>query len=95
MNSHNTNKYNDTHSMNTQLVRVPTGRNTTRLNNCVDRRLLVSRVFSFLKIQSPQQKMQVLFIQHILMNINSISIQYSTQFFFFLTFFEHLLFPPY
>ena len=78
MNSNNTNKYNDTHSMNTRLVRVPTGRNTTRPNNCVDRRLLVSRV----KIQSPQQKMQVLFIQHILMNINSILIQYSTRSFF-------------
>ena len=45
MNSHNTNKYNDeisahaththTHSMNTQLVRVPTG----RTNNCMDGRL--------------------------------------------------------
>lgn len=87
MNSNNTNKYNDTHSMNTRLVRVPTGRNTTRPNNCVDRRLLVSRVLSFLKIQSSQQKMQVLFTQHILMNINSIPIQYSTQSFFLFDFF--------
>ena len=83
MNSNNTNKCNDTHSMNTRLVRVPTGRNTTRPNNCVDRRLLVSRV----KIQSPQQKMQVLFKQHILMNINSIPIQYSTRSFFLFDFF--------